>query len=46
LDRGRTPENGLERELFTIVAARCALCGHWFNPREMVELRMGGKWST
>jgi hypothetical protein len=29
-----------------VVAARCDECQHWFNPREMTELRMGGKWSA
>jgi len=28
------------------VAARCDRCGHWSNPREMAELRLGGKWSA
>lgn len=28
------------------VATRCDGCGHWKHPREMAELRPGGRWDA
>ena len=27
-----------------IAFARCDGCGHWLHPKEMVDLRKGGRW--